>query len=166
MYSKILVAFGEEDPLNQKVLSEATAIAAAEHGVLNLLHVLLPAEAGLPDTGYVTADGINVTAKVEAFRLYLEQWQGWRQQNQQSLGEQVNQLQAQGLTAEWSQAVGDAGRQICRVAKDWSADVIVLGRHQRSGIQEILLGSVSNYVMHHASCSVLIVQNVEAAASA
>ena len=43
-------------------------------------------------------------------------------------------------------------------AKDWGADLIVMGRRGRSNISEIFLGSVSNYTIHHAPCSVMIVQ--------
>ncbi|MEO0350033.1 MAG: universal stress protein, partial [Cyanobacteria bacterium P01_A01_bin.15] len=42
----------------------------------------------------------------------------------------------------------------------WNADLIMMGRRGRSGFSELLLGSVSNYVMHHAPCSVLTVQGV------
>ena len=34
----------------------------------------------------------------------------------------------------------------------------MVGSHGRTGIRELLLGSVSNYVLHHALCSVLVVQ--------
>ena len=43
-------------------------------------------------------------------------------------------------------------------AKEWGADLIVIGRRGHKNISEILLGSVSNYVIHHAPCSVLVVQ--------
>ncbi|MFM7578374.1 MAG: universal stress protein, partial [Microcystaceae cyanobacterium] len=36
-------------------------------------------------------------------------------------------------------------------------DVIVVGHRGRWGLSEILLGSVSNYVFHHAHCPVLVV---------
>jgi len=36
--------------------------------------------------------------------------------------------------------------------------VIMIGRHGRTGLAEFFLGSVSNYVMHHAPCSVLTIQ--------
>jgi nucleotide-binding universal stress UspA family protein len=33
-----------------------------------------------------------------------------------------------------------------------------MGRNQRSLLNEILLGSTSNYVVHHAPCSVIVLQ--------
>ncbi|HIK43734.1 MAG TPA: universal stress protein, partial [Leptolyngbyaceae cyanobacterium M65_K2018_010] len=39
------------------------------------------------------------------------------------------------------------------------ADLIVVGRRERGRIKAALLGSVSNYVVHHAPCSVLIVHS-------
>lgn len=47
---------------------------------------------------------------------------------------------------------------ICELARNWNADLIILGRRGRTGLSELLLGSVSNYVLHHAPCSVLTVQ--------
>ncbi|NEO65320.1 MAG: universal stress protein, partial [Moorea sp. SIO4G2] len=38
--------------------------------------------------------------------------------------------------------------------------LIVLGRRGLGGLKEMVLGSVSNYVVHHAPCSVLVVQGV------
>lgn len=44
------------------------------------------------------------------------------------------------------------------MARSWNANIIVIGRRGHRGFTEFFLGSVSNYVMHHASCSVLTVQ--------
>lgn len=55
--------------------------------------------------------------------------------------------------------MGDPGDCICEFAKDSNTDLIVLGRKDRSSLEELVLGSVSNYVVHHASCSVLVVQS-------
>lgn len=48
--------------------------------------------------------------------------------------------------------------RICAAAKDEKADLIVMGRRGKSGFRLFLLGSVSDGVLHHAHCPVLIVQ--------
>lgn len=158
MYQRILVALGEEDGMNAQVLAEAAEIAKATKGTLNLLHVLFPPSSGFPNPIYVTADGMHSTVNTESFQLYLNEWQTLQHQNQAALDEQANELSKRGIAVEWTQAVGDPGRQICQIAQDWDADLIMLGRRGLSGLGEILLGSVSNYVMHHSPCSVVAVQ--------
>jgi nucleotide-binding universal stress UspA family protein len=63
-----------------------------------------------------------------------------------------------GVKTGFTQNMGDAGRIICEVARSWPADLIMLGRRGRAGLSEFFLGSVSNYVIHHASCSVMVIQ--------
>ncbi len=63
------------------------------------------------------------------------------------------------IACEFDYHIGDPGQEICAAARRWQADLIVVGRRDRSGIEELLLGSTSNYVMHHAPCSVLIVHD-------
>lgn len=53
---------------------------------------------------------------------------------------------------------GEPGHLICHQAKTWEAELILLGRRGRSGLKELMLGSVSSYVMHRANCSVLVIQ--------
>lgn len=159
MYQRILVALGDQENTNDKVLAEAGAIAKSSRGILNLVHVLLPPSAGFPDPMYLTADGMHSTISAESFQFYLGEWQSLQKMNQQALDAYSHRLSEQGITAEWTQAIGEPGKQICKIAKDWEADLILLGRHNRSGFEEWLLGSVSNYVMHHASCSVIAVHN-------
>ena len=52
---------------------------------------------------------------------------------------------------------GSPDQQIVERAKEWKADLIVVGSHGR-GFWGRLLGSVSNGVVHHAPCSVLVVR--------
>lgn len=52
---------------------------------------------------------------------------------------------------------GSPDQQIVEKAKEWNADLIVVGSHGR-GFWGRLMGSVSNGVVHHAPCSVLVVR--------
>jgi nucleotide-binding universal stress UspA family protein len=56
------------------------------------------------------------------------------------------------------QSVGDARQIILDQANDWGADLIVLGSHGYRGVDRFMLGSVSESVVMHASCSVEIVR--------
>lgn len=48
--------------------------------------------------------------------------------------------------------------KILEVAKEWPADLIVVGSHGRQGFTRFLLGSVSEAVVSHAHCSVEVVR--------
>jgi nucleotide-binding universal stress UspA family protein len=54
--------------------------------------------------------------------------------------------------------VGHAEEVIISTAKEWGADLILLGSHGYRGFQKFLLGSVSQAVASHAPCSVQIVR--------
>lgn len=49
---------------------------------------------------------------------------------------------------------GDPGAEIVQEAEGWPADLIVVGSHGSSGFKRVLVGSVANYVVNHAPCSV------------
>lgn len=58
-----------------------------------------------------------------------------------------------------------AAQAIVEAAKNWAADLIVVGSHGRGFWSRALLGSVSNSVAHHAPCSMMIVRGKQAAKS-
>jgi len=53
---------------------------------------------------------------------------------------------------------GHAVQEIVRVAKEEDFDLVVMGARGLSKIKEILLGSVSDGVIHHATCPILLVK--------
>jgi nucleotide-binding universal stress UspA family protein len=46
---------------------------------------------------------------------------------------------------------------ICRVAEQEQVDLIIMGSHGRTGLGQVLLGSVAERVVRHAPCPVLVV---------
>lgn len=60
-------------------------------------------------------------------------------------------------TLETRLAYGDAGESICDFADEINAEAIILGRQGKGRVEEFLLGSVSNHVLHHSTVPVLTV---------
>ena len=58
--------------------------------------------------------------------------------------------------------LGATNRVIVETAGDWNADLIVVGSHGRGFWGRTLIGSVSDSVVHHALCSVLVVRSAPA----
>ncbi len=56
---------------------------------------------------------------------------------------------------------GSPATEIAKAAKEWPADVIVIGSHGRGGVPRALLGSVAEGVMRHAPCPVLVIRAKE-----
>jgi len=54
--------------------------------------------------------------------------------------------------------MGVPGPTIVDIAEEWGADLIVVGSHGRGFWSRALLGSVSDAVINHAPCSVLVVR--------
>ena len=48
--------------------------------------------------------------------------------------------------------------EIVEEAENWGADLIVVGSHGYGFFERMLIGSVSNAILHHAPCSVLVVK--------
>jgi nucleotide-binding universal stress UspA family protein len=51
---------------------------------------------------------------------------------------------------------GSPGRSLCELASELHADAIVVGSRGRSGLKRALLGSVSDYIIRNAPCSVVV----------
>jgi nucleotide-binding universal stress UspA family protein len=62
------------------------------------------------------------------------------------------------LTLKSDVILGRAEESIIERAKEWGADLVVLGSHGKRGFERFLLGSVSQAVAYHAPCSVKIVR--------
>lgn len=55
-------------------------------------------------------------------------------------------------------APGRVAATIVEEAREWGADLIVLGTHGRHGMQRLVLGSVAHGVLHRSACPVLLIR--------
>ncbi len=59
---------------------------------------------------------------------------------------------------------GHPGRALCQLAEDLDASALIVGTRGRSGVKRAILGSVSDHVVRHAACPVVVVNASGAAA--
>lgn len=55
-------------------------------------------------------------------------------------------------------STGTPEQILIETAKDWNADLVVVGSHGRGFWGRMLLGSTTDALVHHAPCSVLVVR--------
>jgi nucleotide-binding universal stress UspA family protein len=90
-------------------------------------------------------------------RMLLEN----RKQCEEAAGSARKIITAAGLPATTSVLDGNPKWRIIDDAKEWNADLVVLGSHGRRGLTRVLLGSVSEAVAMNAPCSVEVIRAPE-----
>ncbi|WP_315787881.1 universal stress protein [Fischerella sp. JS2] len=148
MLHRILVPIASFDSVGKFIFQEALELAQATRANLRLLHVLSLDDKDTP--GILSLMNTSESKK---------RWEEFEKPGLDLLKSFANEAIAAGVSTEYSQILGSPSRIICETAKTWEADLIVMGRRGITGISEFILGSVSNYVTHHAPCSVLVVQS-------
>ena len=139
-FRRILIAV-DESPIAAHAADVGAQLATALGAELARVYVVDPTQTVAPDSGVPAADLIALAEK-DAKRLLA----GFRQRA------------PQGNPSLEFVSVGKPASEIVKTAKEWPADVIVIGSHGRHGFARALLGSVAEGVMRHAPCSVLVVR--------
>jgi len=159
MFKRILVAM-DLSKFGQQVFETGLELARQHHGTLLLLHVVSPEEDNSPlPIPYNLKDIYPAQGNDFTLSQWRQQWEDFEQEGINLLRQHQDQAKIAGVEADYQQVYGNPAKIICKVAATHAIDLIVIGRRGRSGISEMLMGSVSNYVLHHAPCSVLIVQS-------
>ncbi len=156
MIRKILVALDHSET-SARILQGAIALAQTLNAEIKLLHVLTDSDPGAPQRLSYTSEHyypLMNAALVETYEhdwnQFIETYQGW-------LNQQMEIAREADLLASCELAYGRPGSAVCHAASSWSADLVVVGNRGRTGLGEMVLGSVSNYVMHHAPCAVVVI---------
>lgn len=76
-----------------------------------------------------------------------------------TLDEQAGMIEASGgRVAQAHLRLGGAAEEIVALAEDVGAGLIAMGSRGRGGIRRALMGSVSERVVHHAHCAVMVIR--------
>lgn len=154
MLNKILVGI-ERSAKNQCVFDAALSLAKATGASLMLLHVIHEYDEShptLPTYSYYPMLDEQTT------RIYQQQLEEYKKKGLELLRSLTEKATEAGVNSEFVQISGSPGHYICELAQTWEADLIILGTRGLTGLKEMFLGSVSNYVTHHAPCSVLLIR--------
>ena len=81
------------------------------------------------------------------------------QRGREVLDAEVGRARSAGGTVEQAHlAMGEPAREIVHLADDLGAGLIVVGSRGRGGMRRVLMGSVSDAVVRHAHCPVMVVR--------
>jgi nucleotide-binding universal stress UspA family protein len=151
--TKILLA---TDGSREAELAARTAADLAEKtgSELHLVHVFGIAPVGPPVYPEATElQGVEREAEVEQRQRISEQ------RAREVLAAEVEKLRsAGGMVTQAHLLEGRVAPEIVALAEEIGAGLIVMGSRGRGGIRRALMGSVSDSVVRHAHCPVLVVR--------
>lgn len=147
MFKDILVPI-DHSGHSEVALAHAVSMARAFNSRLILLHAVDIVGWANPDYSVDPLDWQLRKAEAKAF-----------------LQGRVEQLQRQGLDAEWHVLEGDAARRIFEFAQDHPVDLIVVNAHGQSAAKEWNLGGVAQKLAQHVRTSILLVRTENDASS-
>lgn len=153
MYNKILVAV-DRSPMGDQVFATSLTLAKALNSELMLLHVLSQEAQDSP----ISFAPYSESYDFEVFENLRQEWESFKRESEKILRQWTEQAQAEGVKAEFRQITGNPAPSIVEFSKNWGAELIIMGRRGNSTLKEIILGSVSSYVLHRSHCSVHLVQ--------
>lgn len=143
---KILVASSTNDDDSADPVTAAGWFpwpAGSEIRVVSVVPMIQPALAGL-GPAELNASEVQLTADAAA---------------KTAAANGAAQLQSHGFRAESVVLEGDPETAITGDAREWGADLIVVGSHDRSRVERLLLGSVSQSVVKNSPCAVLVIKH-------
>lgn len=143
------------------VLIATDGSPSAEHAIAEAIR-LLPLRAAT-----VTLVGVADTypygtelAPLGPFDSPLEQ--ATRNATTLALARAQSQLAAAGIGAEAVEREGHVGPEIVFLAAELAVDLVVVGSHGRNALARLVMGSVSDHVLHHGTGATLVVWAPEA----
>ena len=146
--TKILLA---TDGSEEAELARTTAVDEA-NSTNSELHILTVGPWS-PDAAYAVGDASFSP------QTYEEVSEAIRKEGRDILDDQVRKIEEEGGSVQEAHLRrGRKDQEIVRLAEEIGAGLIVIGSRGRGGVRRALMGSVSDSVVRHAHCPVLVVR--------
>jgi len=127
---------------SEEALAHAIALGKQTGATVEIVHVL-----EFIDSGDLPFGLINYAGDPGAVAATVDR----------ELSVRADRANASGVRCFTRMLEGSAYQEIVREAQESKADLIVIGTHGRRGLAHLVLGSVAERVVRHASCPVLTV---------
>jgi nucleotide-binding universal stress UspA family protein len=155
MFNRILVAMDESET-GDRVFEEAIHLAKSNRARLMLTYVFLAPGSRHSELSERLNSNLLFAYSERQDQDILERA---KQQCLNRLRLRHRDAASVGVNADVSLLEGDPGRQICSIARKWGADLILIGDQGSKEEDQKIIMTASNYILHHAPCSMHIVQN-------
>ena len=147
---KVLIAL-DYDPTAQKVAEVGFTMAKAMNAEVTLLHVISD-QMYYSSAEYSPIMGFNGFMETGPSQLNSEALKkaslNFLDKSKHHLGDKTIQTRVE---------EGDLAESILKTAKGIHADVIVMGSHSRKWLENVVMGSVTEKVLHHTSIPLFII---------
>ncbi|MEQ8200968.1 MAG: universal stress protein [Syntrophomonadaceae bacterium] len=151
MIGKILVAYDDGNQA-RKALDAAMEIARGTGAVIHIVSAY-----ALPIVYQSTVSLEGIYPDNTAIMKYL-------QENSQAhltaiLKEAAARVSAENIPVHTEILEGSPGRVIVQYIEKEGIDLVAVGSHNRTAVNRFFMGSVSNYILQHVKCMVLITKD-------
>ena len=149
MYQRILLPIDGSEP-SRLAIAEAIKLAKAGAAQIQLIHVV---------DEYLVGPTFDPSYMSSA--IYNDAIAAFQAQGRRILDEAAAALRKEGIEPQCT-FIETVGRRpadfIIEAARDWRADIIIMGTHGRRGLRRLVLGSDAEWVLREATVPVLMVR--------
>jgi nucleotide-binding universal stress UspA family protein len=138
---------------SDRALKQALTLAAATSSHITLITVAEPQTTYVSEVLMPTGDWVHLRSLPD-----LELEQKIVAAAEGVLNHAQALCQEAGVSCTTRLERGYARERLCAIADEEQSDLLVVGSRGLGGLERLLLGSVSDYVAHHATVPVLIVR--------
>lgn len=151
MIKKILVAYDDGNQ-SAKALEAAVEIArnsGAEIYIISAYALPIVYQGSIPNDGIYPDNTMIISYLYKNTHTHLEN----------ILADAAEKVRSENIPVYTQVLDGSPGKMIIQFAEDKSIDLISVGSHNRTAVNRFFMGSVSNYIVQHAKCLVLIAKD-------